>query len=73
MGEYDSTGNGQSSKTEWDLRSILGHPSDCLFGGDDNLYCDGDCTQRPVYGENHICRYGTRGGCQCGIEPVGHI
>ena len=81
MGEYDRTGNGQSSKTDWDLRSILcdiakklvGHPSDCLFGGNDNLYCDGDRTQRPVYGKNHICRYGTRGGCQCGIEPVGHI
>ena len=23
MGEYDRTGNGQSSKTDWDLRSIL--------------------------------------------------
>ena len=54
-------------------KKLVGHPSDCLFGGNDNLYCDGDRTQRPVYGKNHICRYGTRGGCQCGIEPVGHI
>ena len=81
MGEYDRTGNGQSSKTDWDLRSILCDIAKnwwvilliaCSVAMITYTVID-DRTQRPVYGKNHICRYGTRGGCQCGIEPVGHI
>ena len=32
-------------------KKLVGHPSDCLFGGNDNLYRIDDRTQRPVYGK----------------------
>ena len=81
MGEYDRTGNGQSSKTDWDLRSIL-----CDIAKNWwvilLIACSAAMITYTVMAtvhkdrytvKNHICRYGTRGGCQCGIEPVGHI
>ncbi|MFQ7768824.1 MAG: hypothetical protein ACLRIL_11480 [Fusicatenibacter saccharivorans] len=46
MGEYDRTGNGQNGRSRLGssehpvrhCKKLVGHPSDCLFGGNDNLH-----------------------------------